>query len=335
MKPQYQVGRRQIRALAVAVFLLPISAFAAPAARVEFAFGSVTAEAADGRVRALEKGAAVEEGETVNTNEGRVQLRFADDGFISLYSQTVFRIEEYRWSGVTDGSERGFFRLVKGGLRTVTGMLAKINKKAYRMSTELATIGIRGTEYTMQLNGDLSGTVAEGEIEVCNTGGCLAVAPGQSYYVPDASTRPIFSNKQTMLAPPQPHKERSVLHGKTSDAAHSAGRASGRTDDVVRTRDKRLHATTPQGLIGFTQGAADTLLRGATFDQSPQDMAKSAVDIRTGHTPKLDSASGRVPDTAAAGASVVDAATAVAGKLAQGNNSNGFDSGLGGLKRRF
>jgi hypothetical protein len=333
MRPQSQFGRRHIWAVAVAVFLLPTSVFAAPAARVEFAFGSVTAEAADGRVRTLQKGAAVEAGETVNTNEGRAQLRFTDDGFVSLHSQTVFRIEEYRWSGVTDGSERVIFRLLKGGLRTVTGMLSKINKKAYRMSTEVATIGIRGTEYTMQLNGDLSGSVAEGEIEVCNAGGCLAVAPGLSYYVPDANTKPIFSNKQTSLAPPQPRSERSVVRGTASDAARQLGRASRKMDDPVKTRGNRLQAATTNGLIGFTQGAADSLLGGTALDQSPQDMTASAGGILTGKTSKRDSTTGGMPDTAAAATGgMVDAVTGVAGTLAYGINGS---DGLGSIKRGF
>ena len=149
----------------------------------------------------------------MNTNEGRAQLRFTDDGFVSLHSETVFRIDAYHWSGKTDGTELGFFRLLKGGLRTITGKLAKINKKAYQMSATVATIGIRGTEYTMQSNGDLVGSVTGGEIEVCNAGGCLAVAAGQSYYVADVNTKPIFSNKQITLGPSQPVAERARLRG--------------------------------------------------------------------------------------------------------------------------
>jgi len=352
MSPQRQFGRRHIWAVAVAVFLFPTAVFAAPVAHVEFAVGSVTAEAADGSVRTLQKGAAVEEGETVKTNDGRAQLRFTDDGFVSLHSETVFRIEEYRWSGVTDGSERGIFRLMKGGLRTITGMLSKINKKAYRMSTDVATIGIRGTEYTMQLNGDLSGGVAEGEIEVCNAGGCLAVAPGLSYYVPDANTKPIFSNKQTFLAPPQPRSERAVLRGKVSDTAHRLASPGRGMNDPVSARGNRLHATskglgtarnitpgnsfvalekvTANGLIGFTKGftkgAADSLLGATALDQSPMDVTGSAGGVLTGVTPMLEGTNGGGLDSA------------VAVMLSNGNNGingNKAINGLGSIKRGF
>lgn len=79
------------------------------------------------------------------------------------HSASVFRVDAYRWAGVSDGGERSFFSLLKGALRTVTGRVAKVNKKAYLMSTVVATIGVRGTEYSMQLqDASLTGAVADG-----------------------------------------------------------------------------------------------------------------------------------------------------------------------------
>lgn len=274
---------------AVAALLFSSSVFAAPAARVEFAIGNVSAVAADGRVRALVKGAAVEEGDTVNTNEGRVQLRFTDEGFVSLHTRTVFRIDQYRWSGVNDGSERSFFSLIEGGLRTITGKLAKYNRKAYRMTTTLATLGIRGTEYTMQLNGGLTGSVAEGEIEVCNAGGCLAVAAGQSYYVPDANTKPIFSNKQTHLAPVQP----------LGDATGAVGGLVTTTGGLLDTTASGLFNTldsTTTGVIGLTQGAADSLPGGTALNQPVQDLTGAAGGVLGGTTSTLSGTSSGLLD---------------------------------------
>jgi hypothetical protein len=119
------------------------------------------------------------------------------------------------------------------------------------MSTTVATLGIRGTEYTMQLNGGLSGSVAEGEIEVCNAGGCLAVAAGQSYYVPDASTKPIFSNKQTYLPPPQPSGDAALVEGV-------AGAASGTVGGLVGAADGLLDATTSAALTTLNPAAGVT-----------------------------------------------------------------------------
>lgn len=48
-------------------------------------------------------------------------------------------------------SSRAFFRLVKGGFRTVSGLIGKVNQDDYRVSTPVATIGIRGTRYGVRI----------------------------------------------------------------------------------------------------------------------------------------------------------------------------------------
>lgn len=286
-------------------------AIAAPAARVEFAHGNVTVQGADGRSRALARGAVIEAGDTINTNNGRAQLRFTDDGFVSLYSQTLFRVDEYRWDGAANGSERSLLSLLKGGLRTVTGRLARVNKKAYMMTTAVATIGIRGTEYTMQLNGGLAGSVAEGEIEVCNAGGCLAVPAGLSYFVPDVNTRPAVSEKQTYLAPPQPLGETALAE---TAASSTTGTVGGLVDPTVNLLDVTasglfgtLDATTGSlfgtldattgSLIGVTEGAVDSLLGDTALSQPVQGATGAVGDLLGGTTSGLSDTTGGLIDT--------------------------------------
>jgi hypothetical protein len=346
MEPLNEFSRRLAWLAALNLLLFSVQVFAAPAARVEFAAGSVTVEAADGRVRPLQKGATVEEGETVNTNEGRAQLRFTDDGFISLHSQSVFRIDAYRWSGVTDGSERGFFRLIKGGLRTITGRLAKINKKAYQMSSVVATIGVRGTEYTMQANGDLKGSVTDGEIEVCNAGGCLSVPAGQSYYVADAHTKPIFSNTQINLAPPQPREEDQSVPGGVAGAAATSSTGlvlkpgeprgisaftatnvglANNADNSNRSLLGTVN-TTANGLISFTNGAAATLLGRTGLEQPVQNLTGVVGGVVRGTTSTLGGTTATVLDST--GALTTGAITTVNGVT---GTLNGV---LGGALRR-
>ena len=43
------------------------------------------------------------------------------------------------------------FRLLRGGFRAVSGAIGKINKSEYKVSTSVATIGIRGTDYYVYL----------------------------------------------------------------------------------------------------------------------------------------------------------------------------------------
>jgi len=285
---------RRFWLFAVAALLFASSVFAAPVARVEFAVGNVFALAVDGRVRALVKGTAVEEGDTVNTNEGRVQIRFTDDGFVSLHTHTVFRIDQYHWGGVNEGSERSFFSLIKGGVRTITGKLAKHNRNAYKMTTTLATVGIRGTKFTMQLNGGLSGSVAEGEIEVCNAGGCIAVPAGQAYFVPDANTKPILSNKQTYLPPVPPLGETALIGDTTSTAG--------------------------TGVIGLTQGVAGSSLGGTALSQPVQSLTGAAGAALSGTASTLSGTTGGLlaPSAGLPSGGLIQPVTGAAGTLTGG-----------------
>lgn len=51
------------------------------------------------------------------------------------------------FNGQSEGGQRAFFRLIKGGFRAVSGAIGKVNRDDYQIATPVATIGIRGTDY--------------------------------------------------------------------------------------------------------------------------------------------------------------------------------------------
>ena len=220
MKPLHGTHRAQFMLWLATAAALPLAAEAAPAARVDFAVGNARIQAPGGGSRAAVKGAEVSQGETVDTGDGRVQLRFADGAYVSLQPRSQFRIDEFRFNGQPDGSEKGFFSLLKGGLRTITGLVGRANKSAYQVSTAVATIGIRGTEYTIQYGNSITGSVGEGEIAVCNAGGCLNVGSGQSYLVTAPDVRPQLTDRKTDLPPsPPPAPPTNFAQGENRDAS--------------------------------------------------------------------------------------------------------------------
>lgn len=162
------------------------------AAKVDFAVGGVTAVQTDGTRRPLSRGEKVSPGETVDTGAGRAQLRFTDGAMVSLQPQTQFRIDAYEFKGQADGSEKSFFSLLKGALRTITGAIGKKDRKAYRLDTAVATIGIRGTIYSVAYGNSVTVNTDQGAVEACNNGGCLVVGAGQSAYIKDIDTAPVF-----------------------------------------------------------------------------------------------------------------------------------------------
>jgi hypothetical protein len=132
--------------------------------------------------------------------------------------------------------------LLKGGLRTISGMIGKAVQSAYEMATSVATIGIRGTEYTVVYGQSITGTVAEGRIAVCNSAGCLDVNPGQSYYVKDENTLPVFTDKAANLPPPAPARA-----GNTDSQNLNAG--TGYDESLRLSEFPRLAISTSGGLL--------------------------------------------------------------------------------------
>jgi hypothetical protein len=196
---------RQAALLAVISAAFPVAGYAAAAGRVDFAIGEVTATGPDGKARALAKGAEVNPGDTIVTGaSGRAHIRFSDGAYSSLQPQTTFRIDEYKYPGQADGTEKGFFSLAKGALRTITGVIGRVNRNSYKVSTPTATIGIRGTEYLAREINSLDVNVGEGSIEVCNAAGCIIISEGESAFVPDANTQPTLSPRKAGVPAPPP-----------------------------------------------------------------------------------------------------------------------------------
>jgi hypothetical protein len=231
---------------------------AAPAALVEFAAGHVSAVDGAGTVRPLAKGAEVQRGDTIETGTGRVQLRFSDGAYVSLQPGSQFRIDEYNYTGKSDDSERGFFSLIKGGLRTITGLIGRTNRRNYQVRVPVATIGIRGTEYTVFFDGQALGAVGEGEISVCNSAGCLNVTSGQSYVVANANVKPTLTTVRSFLAPPPP--PRFVPRHSGTQPAHPAdpsiefGSVFSSNDEVDQNGNRKALQGTDTTVFGNPDG---------------------------------------------------------------------------------
>ncbi len=146
--------------VACSVLVLSIAAsHAETAGKVVYTYGNAQLVDAAGAGRDIRRGDEVAAGQTLVTREGRMQVRFADGGFIAVQPNTQFKVDEYRYAGVEDGSEKSFFNLVKGGIRFITGTIGHTNTQNFRIRTTVATIGIRGSDgrADMCVNGSCPG----------------------------------------------------------------------------------------------------------------------------------------------------------------------------------
>jgi len=167
-----------------------------------FTYGKVDVRQADGTLSALSRGMDLNSGDAVLTGiNGRAQLRMLDGAIFDLKPNSEFIIEEYVYAGtrtvsgqvLTAEQDKGFYRLMRGGFRAISGLIGKRNKKNYRVTTPVATIGIRGTDYSAQLDSTgLYLSVASGGVVLNNNGGSLDIDPGQTGFVASMSAAPVM-----------------------------------------------------------------------------------------------------------------------------------------------
>lgn len=183
--------------------IFPATGYCVIAGRTDFVIGHVEAIAADGSRRILSRGSEVSAGDAINTSAGaRAQVRFIDGGFVSLQPNTLFRVDEFNYQNKTDGAEKGFFSLLKGGLRAITGAIGKVNRSAYKVATPSATIGIRGTGYKAEIRDEgLFVSVGEGAISLTNNAGVLVVTAGKAAFVANSNTAPAPTTEQPKTPP--------------------------------------------------------------------------------------------------------------------------------------
>ena len=116
---------------------------------------------------------------------------------------------------VKKASGSSTLNLLKGGFRTITGSIGnQTNKDAYKVNTPVATIGIRGTDYSLmyctfdcknnqdgsRLNQGLYLGVSQGSIWIQNDAGLLDLNVNEFAYVLDQ-----FSIPEKLLGPPPSH----------------------------------------------------------------------------------------------------------------------------------
>ncbi|MBV6322669.1 FecR domain-containing protein [Duganella violaceipulchra] len=191
------------------------------------ASGSMTARSPSGAVKPLKAQSEVESGDALATAAGAWALvRFIDNSELTLKPGTTVVVDQFTFDGDRPEGDRAAFTLVKGGLRSLTGILGKRNKDKFAMKTPSATIGIRGTTFFLEyLTGEgdaepspglepgLHVHVSAGGISIVNEAGQFQYDPGQFGYIKNTGTRPVkmFANPGMQFAPPASFGEADTL----------------------------------------------------------------------------------------------------------------------------
>ncbi|MDO8595424.1 MAG: FecR domain-containing protein, partial [Sulfuricaulis sp.] len=181
------VMSRSIRTLMFFGWMLfSLSAFAA--ALVETVTGDVKAGTTASTATAVRKDQRINPGSVVVTGpKSLTTLRFDDGQAIVLQENTEFRISAYSFVRNDPKKDSFVVDLLKGAMRSVSGLLGQRSSQAYAVRVPQATIGIRGTDFMVALVNPAYLSVLSGSIGVTNAAGTVAFAAGTTATVTSAT----------------------------------------------------------------------------------------------------------------------------------------------------
>lgn len=215
---------------------VPVTAFAEEAAGIVLvAAGEVTASAANEAARPLRRRSEFFSGEVLRVGEnGKAQVRFRDGSLVSLRAGTEIRIDEFHFDAHDrDGRNRNFFTLLKGGFRTITGTVGKQRPEAHQVNTAVATIGVRGTTYSVVLADELYVGVWQGGVTVTNAQGSLNLGANAAYNFARVSGSDHVP--QGLIAPPPVLLNTVSLHAAPAELAQTSPAAAEQKDRPAGT----------------------------------------------------------------------------------------------------
>ncbi|MGB5395886.1 MAG: FecR family protein, partial [Gammaproteobacteria bacterium] len=265
-----------------------------------YGYGDYHALDRDGNKRKLLKGAKIFEGDTLVTGKrGRLHVRFSDGGMVSVYPGSEYKIDEYNFVAGDDTKQKGFFSLLRGGARQITGLLGKIKRDNFRFRTTVATIGIRGTGFFVKLcqadcfdaDGNLlpDGMYVKndtGIITMKTKGGDISLAQGQSAFAASNEDAP-----QQINEPVAPYNvainDVETYDFDVGDAAGGGITDSGTIIDpppplvpfVINRLDAVVIVDLGSGVLGSSEYVADTVNPADSITNDATSISAFAGDL--------------------------------------------------------
>jgi len=204
--------------------LFSLSAFAA--ALFETVTGDVKAGATASTATAARKDQRVNPGSVVVTGpKSLATLRFDDGQAIVLNENSEFKISAYSFVRNDPKKDSFVVDLLKGAMRSVSGLLGRRSAQAYAVRVPQATIGIRGTDFMVALVNPAYLSVLSGSIGVTNAAGAVAFGAGTTATV--ASTTTLATSIAASALPASVAASFKQLSSIAISAAAGAGTATG------------------------------------------------------------------------------------------------------------
>ena len=154
--------------LFVILWCLTFSSFASIIGDVILHEGNANIERTDGEDVDAEKDVDIFQYDTVKTGKGKVAIGFIDDTRVDVTQHSKLIIDEFVYDPNTKKGSLSL-KAALGTVRYASGQIAKTTPTAVQIKTPTATIGVRGTDFSMTIDEVGSSTIIL--LPSCDTNG--------------------------------------------------------------------------------------------------------------------------------------------------------------------
>lgn len=185
-------------ALFLALQLAGIGCFAqaVPVGSFDRVVGQVSVQTPGGPSRLANRGDAVAVGDVVATDDASEAGITASDGTrMMLRAKSRLEVTDYRFEPANNNAGAFVTNLLRGGLRMVTGLIGKAQPRNQRVTTNTATVGIRGTDFEVVVIDADAADLREGTYDHVFDGATnISLATGETLDVPKDKTGLALAN---------------------------------------------------------------------------------------------------------------------------------------------
>jgi hypothetical protein len=141
--------------------------------------GDVRASVGTGASLSAKPGQRFQPGTSFTTGpNSQAILRFDDGQSIVLSENSEFRLDGYNFNRAKPQEDNISMQILKGALRSITGLIGARSRSRFALIAPQATIGVRGTDFMVALANQGYVSVSQGSIALTNAAGTVGFGAG-------------------------------------------------------------------------------------------------------------------------------------------------------------
>nr|WP_321267826.1 FecR family protein [uncultured Sulfurimonas sp.] len=259
--------------IALLVLFLGTSIYANNVATVTGLNGKASVQRDAGELD-LNLGDKLQEKDVIHTKDKtKVQIIFKDETIITIGKNSTFAINEYLFDDNKEPVAK--FGMLKGAMRAITGKIGKVAPDKFSVKTKTATMGIRGTNFSILVGED-------GSYNAYCTFGAISVSiDGAEHVVQQGFFISISPDGKVEIKEFSPQDLKEMKEKNFAKAESKKGKASG---DEIASNEGQLDVTVEEMDNIVIKDISDSVVDAEQTGEESSDLTLTDNAILAGYT---------------------------------------------------